>query len=111
MGHMEVEGLEDGRDFKLYPGGGRAWNWNETGTHHVPGIQPADVEELLADGSSVVILTRGMQLASQTAPETIELLKQRGVPFHIEETKAAVLLYNRLAAAGQHVGGLFHSTC
>jgi hypothetical protein len=30
----------------------------------------------------------------QTAPETIDLLKRRGVPFHIEETKAAVALYN-----------------
>jgi hypothetical protein len=110
-GHMEVEGLGAGRDFKLYPGGGREWDWRETDTHHVPGIQPADVEELIANGSSVVILSRGMHLALQTAPETIELLKQRGVPFHIEETKVAVTLYNRLADGGQQVGGLFHSTC
>ena len=38
-GHMEVEGLGTGRDFKLYPGGGREWDWTETNTHHVPGIQ------------------------------------------------------------------------
>ena len=43
-GHMEVEELGNGKDFKLYPGGGRAWDWNETGTRHRPGIQPADVE-------------------------------------------------------------------
>ena len=110
-GRMEIEGLGTGRDFKLYPGGGRAWDWNETNTHHVPGIQPTDVEELLANGSSVVVLSRGMQLALQTAPETIELLKQRGLPFHVEETKAAVTLYNRLSEAGEQVGGLFHSTC
>ena len=108
---MEIEGLGTGRDFKLYPGGGRAWDWNETNTHHVPGIQPADVEELLANGSSVVVLSRGMQLALQTAPETIELLKGRGVSFHIEETNAAVTLYNRLSEAGEQIGGLFHSTC
>ena len=46
-GRMEVDGLGTGKDFKLYPGGGRAWDWNETGTRHVPGIQPADVAELL----------------------------------------------------------------
>src|ERR1043166_743585 len=45
-GHMEVEGLGSGRDFKLYPGGGRAWDWKETDTHHSPGIQPAHVVEV-----------------------------------------------------------------
>src|SRR5215468_8228270 len=91
-GRMEVEGLGAGRDFKLYPGGGRAWDWRETNTHHVPGIQPADVEDLLARGSKVVVLTRGMELALQTAPETLALLKEQQVPFHIEETSAAVRL-------------------
>ncbi len=110
-GHIEADGLGVGRDFKLYPGGGREWDWKETNTHHVPGIQPADVEELLANGSTVVVLSRGMHLVLQTAVETINLLKGRDVPFHLEETKAAVMLYNRLAETGEQVGGLFHSTC
>lgn len=110
-GEMEVEGLGPGRDYKLYPGGGRAWDWNETGTHHLPGIQPADVEELLAHGSTVIVLSRGMELALQTAPEARDYLEQRGIPYHVEETKAASELYNQLAAAGEQVGGLFHSTC
>ena len=46
-GRMEVEGVGSAKDFKLWPGGGRPWDWNETGTRHEPGIQPADVEELL----------------------------------------------------------------
>jgi hypothetical protein len=50
-GRMEVAGLGIGRDYKLYPGGGREWDWTETGLHHVPGIQPADVQELLAMGA------------------------------------------------------------
>src|SRR5262249_37684112 len=65
-GRMEIEGLGRGRDFKLYPGGGREWDWTETDTHHVPGIQPADVEELLEHGSKVIVLTRGMELVLQT---------------------------------------------
>ena len=40
---MEVEGLGSGKDFKLCPGGGRQWDWGETNTEHVPGIQPADL--------------------------------------------------------------------
>jgi hypothetical protein len=107
---MEVEGLGKGRDFKLYPGGGRDWDWTETNTHHVPGIQPADVEELLAHGSQVIVLTRGMHLVLQTCPETLEFLKGKGIPVHVEETRAAVELYNRLAET-EAVGGLFHSTC
>ena len=109
-GRMEVEGVGSGRDFKLYPGGGREWNWQETNTHHVPGIQPADVMELLEHGSQVVVLTRGMHLVLQTCPETIQLLEEKDIPFHIEETNAAVELYNKLAET-QPVGGLFHSTC
>jgi hypothetical protein len=109
-GRMEVEGLGSGRDFKLYPGGGREWDWTETNTHHVPGIQAADVQELLDRGSQVVVLTRGMQLVLQTCPETLQMLRERGVAVHVEETRAAVALYNRLAET-QAVGGLFHSTC
>jgi len=32
---------------KLFPGGLREWDWRETGTRHVPGIQHADVQELI----------------------------------------------------------------
>jgi hypothetical protein len=59
-----------GKDFKLYPGGGREWDWNETGTRHVPGIQPADVEELFAHGATVVVLSRGMDLRLHVDPAT-----------------------------------------
>ena len=76
----------------------------------MPGIQPADVEELLEHGSTVVVLTRGMELALQTCPETLQVLRDRGIPVHVEETRAAVDLYNRLAE-NEAVGGLFHSTC
>jgi len=109
-GRMEVDGLGVGKDFKLYPGGGRAWDWNETGTRHVPGIQPSDVAELLDRGSTVIVLSRGMDLVLQTRPETLEVLRTRGIPVYVQETRAAVALYNRLAG-DQPVGGLFHSTC
>ena len=109
-GRMEVDGLGTGKDFKLYPGGGRAWDWTETGTRHVPGIQPSDVTELLERESTVIVLSRGMYLVLQTCPETLDLLRERGIPVHIEETRAAVALYNQLAQL-HNVGGLFHSTC
>jgi hypothetical protein len=109
-GHMEVEGVGTGKDFKLYPGGGREWDWGETHTKHVPGIQPADVQELLDRGSKMVVLSRGMQLMLRTCPETLQLLKDNGVGVYVEETRKAAELYNKLAER-EPVGGLFHSTC
>ncbi len=109
-GRMDVEGVGSGKDFKLYPGGGRAWDWSGHGTRHDPGIQPGDVQELLDHGCTVVVLSRGMDLRLHTMPETLELLEDSGVQVHLEQTEAAVRLYNRLAAT-EPVGGLFHSTC
>ena len=110
-GRMEVDGVGVGKDFKLWPGGGREWDWRETDTHHVPGIQPTDIEELLDKGSQAIVLSRGMWLALQTCQETIKLLDEKHIPVHIAETKAAAEIYNDLVADGQAVGGLFHSTC
>jgi hypothetical protein len=110
-GEIEADGLARARDIKLWPGGGREWDWGETGTHHVPGIQVADVLELLEHGTRTVVLTRGMQLVLRTCPETLEYLRTAGVQFHVAETNKAARLYNELTAQGEPVGGLFHSTC
>ena len=110
-GEMEVEGLQPGRDMKLWPGGGRPWDWREAGTHHVPGIQVRDVEELLENGARTVVLTRGMELVLQTCPETLDYLRARGVEFHVAEKNEAANIYNGLVERGEAVGGLFHSTC
>jgi hypothetical protein len=107
---MDVENLGSGKDFKLYPGGGRAWDWSEAGTRLSPGIQPDDVEELLAHGARVVVLSRGMHLQLQVDPGTLRVLDERAVTVHVAETTEAVRIYNDLAAA-HVVGGLFHSTC
>jgi len=110
-GRMEVDGVGVGKDFKLWPGGGRQWDWRETGTHHVPGIQPSDIEELLNNGSQTIVLSRGMWLALQTSKETLDFLNEKNIPVHIAETRAASGIYNDLASDGEAVGGLFHSTC
>lgn len=109
-GHMEIEGLGAGKDFKLYPGGGRDWDWAETGTSHSPGIQPADVEELLAHCATTIVLSQGMDKRLEVAPATYEYLEQRSVTVHVAETSAAAEIYNKLAGTIA-VGGLFHSTC
>lgn len=110
-GRMVIAGLGSGKDFKLWPGGGREWDWSETGTRHRPGIQPADVQELLYQQATTIVLSRGMLLQLQTCPETLDLLAEQGLTVHVLETKKAAETYNRLAGQGEPVGGLFHSTC
>ena len=109
-GRLEVAGQGAFKDAKVYPGGAREWDWRETGTRHVPGIQPADVAELLEHGAEVVVLANGVLKRLQVCPETLDLLKNKGIPAHVLPTEDAVRLYNELAAK-QKVGGLFHSTC
>ena len=109
-GHMEVEGIGAGKDFKLYPDGGREWDWSETGMSHSPGIQPADVQELLDRGAVAVVLSRGMEERLRVDPAALEYLEQQSVEVHVAETREAVQIYNNLAGAVP-VGGLFHSTC
>ena len=109
-GRLEVEGDRRFKDAKLFPGGSREWDWRETGTDHVPGIQPEDVEELLEHGAKVVVLSKGIYERLQVCPETLEMLKQRGIDFQILQTERAVDLYNKLRE-NEHVAGLFHSTC
>jgi len=108
---MTVDGLGSGKDFKLWPGGGRPWDWHETGTRHAPGIQSADVAELLEHGATTVVLSRGMLQMLQTKRETVVSLETRGIGVYIAETKEAARIYNDLAERGEPVGGLFHSTC
>ncbi len=109
-GQIEVEGAGRFKDAKLFPGGARAWDWRETGTNHDPGIQPADVEELLEHGATVVVLSRGVYGRLRVCPETVKLLEERGVTAHVVRTKEAARLYSELREA-YPVAGLFHTTC
>lgn len=110
-GHMEVESLGSGKDFKLWPGGGRNWDWGETGTKHMSGIQMQDCQELIEKGCSTIVLSRGMFLRLKVTKELVFILEQKGLTVVVCETKKAVKQYNKLADQGEKVGGLFHTTC
>jgi hypothetical protein len=110
-GKLEVEDKADPyKDAKLFPGGSCEWNWRETGTSHKPGIQIADVEELLEHGAKVVVLSRGMAECLHVPREPLEFLEQRQIAVHVLPTQHAGALYNKLAQT-ESVGGLFHTTC
>ncbi len=109
-GRIEVEGVGTFRDAKVFPGGARAWEWDETGTAHDPGIQPADVAELLDHGATTIVLSQGMASRLQVCPQTLQLLADKRIKAHVLPTEEAVELYNRLRDQ-ERVAGLFHTTC
>ncbi|CAN5874426.1 hypothetical protein BH23ACT11_BH23ACT11_19770 [soil metagenome] len=108
-GRLEVEGGSF-KDAKLFPGGAREWDWSETGTRHEPGIQPADVEELLEHGAETIVLGQGFYGWLGVCGETLALLEERGVSVHAESSEEAVRLYNELRQS-ERAGALVHSTC
>ncbi len=109
-GRIQLEGGLRFKDAKVFPGGAREWDWRETGTRHEPGIQPADVAELVERGARVVVLSRGMAGRLAVAPETLSWLEARGVRAHVLDTPAAVERYNELRRE-EAVGALFHTAC
>ncbi len=110
-GKMEVEDIGQGKDFKLWPGGGKSWDWSEHGTSHSPGIQAGDCEELIRNGARIVILSRGMYKRLKISEQARDYLQENDVQVIAESTKKAVKTYNSLADRGEKVGGLFHTTC
>jgi len=106
----ESDGAHEYRDAKLWPGGSRGWDWNETGTSHSPGIQVADVKELVENGAEKVILSKGQNRRLQVKSDTLDWLEDRGVDVEVMESGAAVDRYNELAGE-ENVGALIHSTC
>jgi hypothetical protein len=109
-GRIEVEGYPPFRDAKVFPGGARAWDWTETGTRHQPGIQPADVQELIEHGAKTVVLSRGVWERLQVCPETLKVLDDKDIEVKVLQTEAAVKCFNELIERVP-AGGLFHSTC
>jgi hypothetical protein len=110
-GRLEVEGVDGPfKDAKLFPGGAREWDWRETGTNHQPGIQPADVEELLERGATEVVLSKGFNERLRVTQDALRMLEDRGISAHVRQTEEAIRLYNELIET-ERVGALIHSTC
>ncbi len=109
-GQIEIDGDQIYKDVKLFPGGCREWNWQETGTEHSPGIQYSDVQELLENGTKTVILSRGVLGRLKVQKKLIDKLEQDGIELHISKTNEAVKFYNKLSK-NDGVGALIHTTC
>lgn len=99
------------RDAKLWPGGGRGWDWRETGTAHRPGVQPTDMAELLSHGARTVIIGCGQNRRLEVMDETRETVEAAGADLEVYESGEAVERFNAATENGEAVGALIHSTC
>ncbi|KFV18006.1 Mth938 domain-containing protein, partial [Tauraco erythrolophus] len=78
---------------------------------HSPGVQPADLEEVVQKGVRTLVIGRGMSEALQVPSSTVDYVRKNGIDVLVLQTEKAVEEYNALAAQGVKVGGVFHSTC
>lgn len=99
------------KDAKLYPGHATAWDWAQTGTHHNPGIQYADVREILDAGVDRIILSRGQYGKLGITNGLIDQIEQEDVAVDVAQTEEAVTMYERYRKQGVNVGIIIHSTC
>lgn len=103
------------KDAMIYPNGHREWDWGKSGTRHRPGIQIADIEFLMDNGSRIIILSSGMQdrlLLPENTKEWLEEQKNSGKidDYQYLNTTKAVKLFNKFTEKDS-VGCLIHSTC
>lgn len=106
------------KDAMIHPTGHCEWDWIKSGTRHNPGIQIADIQFLVNNGSKIIILSSGMQdrlLLPENTKKWLEDQKNLGHidEYHYLNTKPCVeLLNNFIEFEKRHsVGCLIHSTC
>lgn len=99
------------RDARLWPGGGRDWDWRETGTHHSPGVQVADLAQLLDHAVEVVVIGCGQRRRLGVTDAARQAVADAGASLEVLESSAAVARHNELVDEDVAVATLVHSTC
>lgn len=110
-GRVVVQGCGSYKDVKIFPGGARNWDWQESSTRHDPGVGIPEVMELVEFGATEIILGCGYHEKLGVTSELQNGMADRGIPFRAFNTETAVEVYNELAKSGVSVGALIHSTC
>ncbi len=98
------------RDIRIWPEGSQVWDWRKAGTHHIPGIQIADIADLLPT-VSIVILTRGVDGILEIPQATIDYCNNAGKTVYTGRTYEMIALYNSLLQEGKKVAAVIHLTC
>lgn len=107
-GLIEVDGVCYS-DVKIYPTGAENWDWLKTDTRHDPGIRTQDVQDLLDQQCSFIILSRGLHRRLDVDFETYKLLLKCDVDFLVTDTSGAIDRYRKAVQEGYLVGALIHT--
>ena len=100
------------KDVICYPEGHVRWDWAKTNTHHVPGIQIADIEQLLEKSNvELILLSSGFEDKLQIMDETLNYLKKKNIKYIFQDTSRIISEFNWELMKGTKVGALIHSTC
>lgn len=102
------------KDCRIWNNGSSSWDWSKTGTRHKPGIQFADLADLLCQypDTEIIIFSSGMDKQLDIHPDTMKLVTEKypKVTIYRDDTKAAVKLYGELRKKHTIIA-LLHSTC
>jgi hypothetical protein len=112
-GELELEGYGTlTHDVKLFPGGFKEWKWGDTLMRHQSGIRIADVQDLLDEGCTTIILAMGYESRVQVHDETLPFLESKEIQVYVLENKLAIKMYNNVLEQGRaDVGMMFHLKC
>lgn len=108
--HMRMEGPGGGKDVKLYPGGGQAWDWAETGTRHLPGTGPPTSRSYWRAARPPRCCPRARQGSCTSTRPAATTWSSTASRVHVARTRQAEKINNELAERAR-LPRLFHSTC
>jgi len=106
FGSVSVDGAQHTSDVVVLPGAVRA-GWRRAEGHR---LVPADLEGIIPEGVSVLIVGTGAMGMMKVPEETVRRMGARGVEVRAMRTGRAVEEYNALEDKGSAAAAL-HLTC
>lgn len=105
---IEVDGILY-RDVKIYPDRVEDWDWLKDSNKDDPGISVEDVQDLLDQDCTFIILSRGIHRKLSVDFDAYKLLLQYEVDFLVTDTATAIDRYHEAITEGYMVGALLHT--
>jgi len=107
FGSITIDGSEFIQDVIIFPDHVQASWWRRQGHY----LHIEDLEAVLQSPPATLIIGRGFSGAMQVPDEVVKELKGRGIEVHVEKSREAVALYNRLAPGEANLVAALHLTC
>ena len=108
-GYIEINGIRY-VDAKIYPNKVENWDWANTDTTHDEGVQPQDVQDLVDQGCTFIIISQGLSRKLEMDFESYKVLLKANIDFLVTDTITAVDRYmDEILDEAHLVGALIHT--